>query len=163
MHRARSEHLLRRAALELAPPARRVEGLVRSPLRPREPRRGRRRVRGQHRVAGVRRGRGWRRVRREAAAVEREERVDEEGEERERRERERLAHAGQRADTGRARARTSVFQLIGSTKPLTTSATSSAPTRARPTLLGSRAMHCSHAAHWCAIAGTRPSAQRFVR
>lgn len=58
--------------------------------------------------------------------------------------------------------RTRVFQLIGSTKPFTTSAMSSAPTRARPTLDGSRFMHVSQSPHWCAIAGIGFVAQRFV-
>src|SRR5882762_8914230 len=48
---------------------------------------------------------------------------------------------------------TSVFQLIGSTKPFTTSAIISAPTLARPTMVGSRFMHVSQVAHWCIIAG----------
>lgn len=42
---------------------------------------------------------------------------------------------------------------MGSTKPFTTSAMSSAPTRARPTLVGSRFMHVSQTAHWRVMAG----------
>ena len=56
----------------------------------------------------------------------------------------------------------SVFQLIGSTKPFTTSAISSAPTRARPTFVGSRFMHVSHTPHWCDMAGMGLVAQRLV-
>jgi len=47
-----------------------------------------------------------------------------------------------------------VFQLIGSTKPFTTSAINSAPTFARPTVLGSRFMQVSQMAHCWTIAGT---------
>lgn len=56
---------------------------------------------------------------------------------------------------------TSVFQLMGSTNPLTTSASSSALTLARPMTLGSRFIHVSHAEHCESIAGIGLSAQRF--
>lgn len=56
---------------------------------------------------------------------------------------------------------TKVFQLMGSTKPFTTSAIISAPTFARPTIVGSRLMHVSHDAHWCAIAGMGLTAHKL--
>lgn len=58
---------------------------------------------------------------------------------------------------------TKVFQLIGSTKPFTTSATSSALTFALPTTAGSRFIHISHLAHCWIIAGTTLSWQRLFR
>ena len=51
------------------------------------------------------------------------------------------------------RALTNVFQLMGSTKLFTTSAMSSALTRARPIFVGSRSMQVFHLAHWVAMAG----------
>lgn len=57
---------------------------------------------------------------------------------------------------------TRVFQLIGSTKLFTTSATTSTLIFARPILVGSRFMQVSHIAHWCAIAGTALFAHKFV-
>jgi hypothetical protein len=48
---------------------------------------------------------------------------------------------------------TSVFQLIGSTNPLMTSAISSAPTFARPTTIGSRFIQVSQFAHCWTRAG----------
>src|SRR5258708_25773835 len=50
---------------------------------------------------------------------------------------------------------TSVFQLISSTKPLTTCAAVSAKTLARPTALGSRCIHSSHALHVSSMCGIR--------
>jgi len=49
----------------------------------------------------------------------------------------------------------SVFQLISSTKPLTTCAAVSAKTLARPTALGSRCMHSSHALQVSSMCGIR--------
>jgi hypothetical protein len=49
--------------------------------------------------------------------------------------------------------RTKVFQLIGSTNPLITSAISSALTLARPMVVGSRFMQVSQLEHWDTIAG----------
>lgn len=57
---------------------------------------------------------------------------------------------------------TKVFQLICSTKVLIISPTTSKLTLARPTLVGSRFMHNSQAAHCAAIAGTLFLSQRFV-
>lgn len=67
----------------------------------------------------------------------------------------------QRIGSYYSRERTKVFQLIGSTKPFTTSAISSAPTFARPTTVGSRFIQASQLPHCCAIAGIGLVAQRL--
>jgi hypothetical protein len=67
-----------------------------------------------------------------------------------------------KCDKNRTRQQTRVFQLIGSTNPLMTSAISSAPTLARPTTVGSRFIHVSHAPHWRSMAGTGLVPQRFA-
>src|ERR1700744_2850842 len=55
--------------------------------------------------------------------------------------------------TGVDRQLTRVFQLMGSTKLLITSASISALTLARPTIDGSRAIQFSHSKHWSIRAG----------
>ncbi len=57
---------------------------------------------------------------------------------------------------------TIVFQLICSKNVLMISPMTSKLTFVRPTLVGSRFIHVSHAAHCAPIAGTLPSAQRLT-
>ena len=64
--------------------------------------------------------------------------------------------------TQRIQRLTIVFQLICSTKVLIISPMTSKLTFVRPTLVGSRFMHVSQAAHCAAIAGTFPSAHKLV-